>query len=154
AEKRRIPKKNEYIKVEPQKIDVLKNLTRLKISREQLIDIAILIGTDFNKGIKGVGAKTALRLILKYKNLDSVIKEKSFEFEESEEKLEEIKNFFLHPEITDDYKIEFKKPNVNAINRLLIDEHEFSPARVEKLLKRLEKGFAKRQQTKIEKWFK
>ncbi|MFX1296625.1 MAG: flap structure-specific endonuclease, partial [Promethearchaeota archaeon] len=36
AEKRRIPKKNEYIKVEPQKIDVLKNLTRLKISREQL----------------------------------------------------------------------------------------------------------------------
>ncbi len=153
AEKRRIPRTKQYIKVEPELVDAIKNLQRLNISREQLIDIAILVGTDFNKGIKGVGAKTALKLIQKHKDLETVIKEKGFEFEKSEEELWEIRNFFLHPEVTEEYSLEIKKPNVDAINTLLIDEHQFNPTRVEKALKRLEKAFLKKKQMKLEKWF-
>ena len=45
-------------------------LKELEISRQQLIDVAILVGTDFNPdGVKGVGPKTALKLIKKHGNI-------------------------------------------------------------------------------------
>jgi len=154
AETRRIPKTDQKIKVEPEFIISAETFEKLNISREQLIDIAILIGTDFNKGVRGVGAKTALKLILEYKDLKTTIQEKSLQFEESEEELQEIKNFFLQPQVVEDFTIEFKNVNANAIKKLLIDEHQFDPDRVDKGLKRLEKGFSKKQQMKLEKWFK
>lgn len=154
AETRRIPKSTQKIKVEPELIISEKTFEKLNISREQLIDIAILIGTDFNKGIKGVGAKTALKLILEYGDLKTVIREKSLEFEESEEDLQEIKDFFLQPQVNEEYTIEFKSQNSDLIRKILIDEHQFDLDRVDKGMKRLEKGFSKKQQTKLEKWFK
>jgi flap endonuclease-1 len=154
AETRRIPKTDQKIKVELEFIISAETFEKLNISREQLIDIAILIGTDFNKGVRVVGAKTALKLILEYKDLKTTIQEKSLQFEESEEELQEIKNFFLQPQVVEDFTIEFKNVNANAIKKLLIDEHQFDPDRVDKGLKRLEKGFSKKQQMKLEKWFK
>lgn len=154
AETRRIPKTNQKIKVEPELIISNESFEKLGISREQLIDIAILIGTDFNNGIKGIGAKTALKLIVEYKDLKTVIKEKSLQFEESEEELQEIKNFFLQPQIVEDFTVEFKNPDVGAVHRILIEEHQFDPDRVDKGLKRLEKGLSKKSQMKLEKWFK
>lgn len=154
AETRRIPKTDQKIKVEPELIISNESLEKLNISREQIIDIAILIGTDFNKGIKKVGAKTALKLILEYKDLKTVIQEKSLQFEESEEELQEIKNFFLQPQVVEDFSVEFKNPTAGAIQKILIDDHQFDPERVDKGLKRLEKGLSKKQQMKLEKWFK
>ena len=154
AERRRLPRTNQYIRVEPELLISSEIYENLKISREQLIDIGILIGTDFNEGIKGVGAKTALKLIKNYKDLKTIIKEKSYEFNRTYEELEEIKNFFLNPDIIEDYKIEFKRPNPNLIRKILIDEFEFGQERVEKGIKRLEKMFATKQQKSLEKWFK
>jgi flap endonuclease-1 len=154
SETRRIPKTDQKIKVEPELIISSESFEKLKISREQLIDIAILIGTDFNNGVKGIGAKTALKLIVEYKDLKTAIKEKSLQFEESEEELQEIKNFFLQPQVVEDFTVEFKSPIRNAIQKILIDEHQFDPDRVDKGLKRLEKGLSKKQQMKLEKWFK
>jgi flap endonuclease-1 len=154
SETRRIPKSNQKIKVEPELIISEETFEKLNITREQLIDIAILIGTDFNKGIKGVGAKTALKLILEYKDLTTAIREKSLEFEATEQELQEIKDFFLQPQLNEEYTIEFKNINSNLIKEILIDEHQFDPDRVDKAMKRLEKGLSKKQQTKLEKWFK
>ena len=154
SESRRIPKSTQKIKVEPELIISEETFEKLNISREQLIDIAILIGTDFNKGVKGVGAKTALKLISEYKDLKTAIREKSLEFEASEEELQEIKNFFLQPGVTEEYTVEFKSINPNLIRKLLIDEHQFDSDRVDKGMKRLEKGLSKKQQTKLEKWLK
>lgn len=153
AEKRKLPRTNQYIKVEPELINSSENLQNLNISRAQLIDLAMLIGTDFNEGIKGVGAKTALKLILEYQTLKNVIKEKSFEFEISEEEIEQIQNFFLNPDVTENYIIEFKKTNETIVKKILIEEHQFDMTRVETGLKRLEKGLAIKKQTKLEKWF-
>jgi flap endonuclease-1 len=153
AEKRRIPRTNQYIKVEPELINTVDNLERLKITREQLIDIGILVGTDFNDGVKGVGAKTALKLVLKYGDLETILEEKSYEIENTIEELQQIRNFFLQPEIIEDYDIQYTKVNVSSIKNILVEEHEFSLQRVEKALKRLEKQLAKKGQTKLEKWF-
>ena len=44
-------------------LELEKVLEELNLSREQLIDVALMVGTDFNEGIHGIGAKTGLKLI-------------------------------------------------------------------------------------------
>jgi len=153
SERRRIPRTNEYIKVEPELVDTFKNLQRLNITREQLIDIALLVGTDFNAGIKGIGAKTALKLVLKYGNFEAIVEGESLEFERSMEELQQIKNFFLQPEVLDEYNIKSTKVDSYSIKKILVEEHQFSIDRIEKAIKRLVKESAKKQQTNLEKWF-
>ncbi len=154
SERRRIPRTNQYIRVEPELLISSEIYQNLGISREQLIELGILVGTDFNEGIKGVGAKTALKLIQKYKDLKTIIKEKSYEFNRTLEDLEEIKQFFQNPPIENDYKIKFNRPNTKLIKSIMIDEYQFSQERVEKGLKRLEKVYATKQQRNLDKWFK
>ena len=54
-------------------ITLEETLNNLNITREQLIDIALLVGTDFNEGVYGIGAKRGLKLIQKY-NIGKSIK--------------------------------------------------------------------------------
>ena len=54
-------------------MELEKILANLDLTRNQLIDIAILVGTDFNEGIKGIGAKTGLKLI-KNDSLENILK--------------------------------------------------------------------------------
>jgi flap endonuclease-1 len=62
--RRKLPRKKVYIEVIPEVIDLERVLKELSITHEQLIDIGILVGTDFNPdGVKGVGVKTGLKLI-------------------------------------------------------------------------------------------
>ena len=46
------------ITVNPERLILADVLDGLKLTREQLIEIGILIGTDFNPGVEGIGAKT------------------------------------------------------------------------------------------------
>lgn len=77
--KRKVPRKNIYREVKPEIIELNTVLSALGITREQLIDIGILIGTDFNEGIKNVGPKKALKYIKTYGNLENVMKEMKIE---------------------------------------------------------------------------
>ncbi|OYT43038.1 MAG: flap endonuclease-1 [Candidatus Aenigmarchaeota archaeon ex4484_56] len=106
-------------------------LERLNLSREQLILIGLLIGTDYNQGIKGIGPKKALKLVNKYNTIDKINKYCDFKIPET------IYNFFLNPPVFEDYRIEFKKPDIEKIKKLLCDEHDFSEERVEKYLEKL-----------------
>lgn len=42
------------------------------IKKERLIDACIIIGTDYNSNIKGIGPKTALKIIKKHDKLEKV----------------------------------------------------------------------------------
>ncbi|MEM3824316.1 MAG: flap endonuclease-1, partial [Candidatus Bathyarchaeia archaeon] len=69
--RRKLPGKNVYIEVEPEVIELEQVLKECGITHEQLIDVGILVGTDFNpEGIKGLGPKTALKLIKEYGSLE------------------------------------------------------------------------------------
>src|SRR5881296_4619642 len=54
----------------PEVLDLDENLHALGLTREQLIDVALLIGTDFNGGVKGIGPKTAVKRIREWNSLD------------------------------------------------------------------------------------
>lgn len=109
-------------------------LNELDITREELIDMGILIGTDFSQGLKGVGAKTALKLA-KNGQLNEKLKELQ---EESNHNLEEVKEIFLNHDVNTDYKIKWNNPDKDKLIEFLCFEHGFSKDRVSKASDKLE----------------
>jgi flap endonuclease-1 len=151
--RRKLPRKNVYIDVVPELFILDRVLKECEITYEQLIDVGILIGTDFNPdGIKGLGPKTALKLIKEHETLENAVPHiKNAEFPHPPEKIREI---FLHPEVRDDYTLEWKEPNVDGIVDFLVREKDFSEARVRKALEKMQEGAKKlKGKTTLEKWF-
>ncbi|MEM4472940.1 MAG: flap endonuclease-1 [Archaeoglobaceae archaeon] len=144
--KRKLPGKNVYVDVNPEIIVLADNLKKLGISREQLIDIAILIGTDYNEGVKGIGVKKAYQYIKTYGDIFKVLKVLKVEIEN----LEEIRKFFMNPKVTEDYRIEFREVDREKVIEMLCEEHDFSRERVEKALEKLK---FKPSQFTLERWF-
>jgi flap endonuclease-1 len=132
---RRTPRSKSAKTIPLELIDLKKNLNQLGITREQLIDIAILIGTDYNTKVKGVGPKTALKLILKHGTLEKIEKAKNTKFDFP---YPEIRELFLNPPKMQVKKPILSSPNIDELHRILCTEHDFSIARVERGLERLE----------------
>lgn len=146
--KRKLPKKNVYVDVEPETIHLKEELLRLGISQKQLVDIGILCGTDFNPGLARVGPKTALSLIRKKGSLEAVLQERG----EWIESFEEIREIFLSPNVTDEYEVRMKRPSVEEIVRFLVDERDFERERVVKSSQRLVEVYLRGQST-LDRWF-
>lgn len=146
--KRKLPGKSVFVEVKPELIELEKGLKALGISREQLVDIALLVGTDYNDGIKGIGPKKALKLIKKHGRIEKALSELNMEIKN----LAEIKNLFLDPAVTQEYDIRWKKPDSKAIMKFLCEYHDFAEARVSKAVERLIEASDEGQKT-LDKWF-
>jgi flap endonuclease-1 len=112
----------------PERILLSEVLPGLEISREDLIRVALLVGTDFNPGIRGVGAKTAIRMV-RNGEFEHVMSEKQPGVD-----WEEIFRFFETPPVTNDYVLTWRPPDREGILRMLCDGFDFSPERVENAL--------------------
>ena len=148
--RRKLPNRNTYIEIEPEIIEYKKNLEALGITREQLIDVGILIGTDFNPdGFERVGPKTAIKMTKEYGKLEDVT-----QIQEQLEVIDynAIRKIFLEPEVAKVDKIEFGEVKYNDIISYLSNERSFSRDRVNSSLNRLKKSLEKKSQT-LEKWF-
>ncbi len=148
--KRKVPRKNIYVEVKPEIIELEKALKELKISREQLIEMGILIGTDFNEGVKGIGPKKSYAHI-KEKPLKEWIKEGKFEFEVD---VNTLKNIFLKPEISKKYSLEWKPYNQEKLVEILHEKHDFSRERIENALEKLEKSRGAKDQKSLQEFFR
>jgi flap endonuclease-1 len=146
--KRKLPKKNVYVEVEPEVIILQEELERLGISRKQLVEIAILCGTDYNAGLFRVGPKTAYKLIREEGDLESVLARQ----EEKIENFKKIREFFLDPPVTEEYAVKISKPRVEEIVSFLAGERDFDPERVEKTALRLDEVYRSGQST-LDRWF-
>jgi len=151
--RRKLPRKNVYIEVVPEIVELQKVLETLGITYEQLVDIGILVGTDFNpQGVKGLGPKTALKLIKEHGSLENLLPHlENAEFPVEPRKIKEI---FLNPKVTDNYKIEWKQPDIEAVIAFICRERDFSEDRVRKAVEKMLKGIKERKEkTTLEKWF-
>jgi flap endonuclease-1 len=128
--RRKLPRQRQWVNIEPESIHLDRVLNALGISREQLIDIGILVGTDFNYGIKGVGPKTALRLIREFGNLEAVMDAKGYDIPY----YLEIRELFMKPEVTDNYEINWGIVDDVEIKRFLCGKFDFSETGVEKAI--------------------
>jgi flap endonuclease-1 len=128
-----LPSKGAFRAITPELIDAAALLQHYAITREQLIDIAILIGTDFNEGVKGIGPKKALKLVTEFGSIERTPSEVRAALGAG---VEEIRQIFLNPDVTDRYDIEFRQPDFDGIIKFLCEEREFSRERVEAALDR------------------
>jgi flap endonuclease-1 len=116
--------------VKAQKINLQEMLDTHDLSREQLVDLAIMIGTDFHPGLKGIGPKTGIKLICEEKG------------KEVPERLDEIREIFLnHP--ASEVAVEALKPgevDVKGLTHFLQEEREFSQRRMDAAFDALRKG--------------
>jgi len=151
--RRKLPRKNVYVEVTPEVIDLEKALKELSITHEQLIDIGILVGTDFNPdGVKGVGVKTGLKLMKKHGSLESALQElEQASFPAEPRRIREI---FLHPRVTGNYRVFWREPKTEEAVDFLSGEKDFSKDRVTKALEKAMTGSKKAStRTTLERWF-
>jgi flap endonuclease-1 len=148
--RRKIPNRNTYIEIEPEIIDLQKVLSELGLTREQLVDLGILIGTDFNPdGFDRIGPKTALKLIKEHGRLEEIpqIQEKLSQID-----YRQIRQIFLDPKVAKVSELKFGSINQQEMIRYLSEERSFSRERIESSLSRLQKSKERRSQT-LEQWF-
>jgi len=112
----------------------------------------LLLGTDYNPGgVKGVGPKKALKLIKELPNLEALARAVEWSFPV---KPEDIAKLFLEPEVTRDYRLEWRRPDRERVIEFLCGEHQFSRERVGTALERLEKAYESLfKQSTLESWF-
>lgn len=135
--KRKLPSRNIYVEIKPELVDLNDTLDALRINQKQLVWIGILLGTDFNDGIKGVGPKTALKIVKNAKSIDDVVKAVKGREEDFEVDVKEVIELFEKPEVAEigkgDVEAGLKlKPNKEKILKFMCDEHEFSHDRIGK----------------------
>ena len=148
--RRKIPNRNTYIEIEPEIIETKKTLESLQVTKEQLVDIGILIGTDFNPdGFERIGPKTALKMIKQYSRLENIpqIQEQLQSIE-----YEQIRKIFLEPVVADVKEIVFEEVNFEGLTHYLVKERSFSEERVQSSLNRLKKALEKKSQN-LDQWF-
>lgn len=148
SQKRRVA--GVQVKVFPELIDLKENLKLLDIDQKKLIILAIMVGTDFNsQGIKGIGPKKALKIVRQRHDYDKIFEELQADFD-----WKEIYSVFEDMPTTDNYKLEWHEVDEEKIRNLLVDRHDFSLERVEKIFDTISDNKSKHKgQTGLDKWF-
>ncbi|MBU5688529.1 MAG: flap endonuclease-1 [Candidatus Aenigmarchaeota archaeon] len=150
--KRKMPRQEKWIDINPELIELENVLKELGITREQLIMIGMLVGTDYNpEGIAGFGPKKALKMVQEKRTLKNLLE--SIEWR-SENDPHEIYNFFLNPKVDDNYEIKFGEIDKEMIKKIMVDEHDFSEDRIESNLNKLLEAKKKGTQSSLAGWFK
>jgi flap endonuclease-1 len=151
--------KDTTVSLDIEYISLSKLLLNLGISREQLIDMGILIGTDFFPGIKGIGQHKALELIKKHDSLENML-ENNIEVSGNPlmldmELVQRVKDIFLNPSVNSNYsKIEWKKVDYDKLEELLVEKHNFSKNRIDGALKKLKDIDSAKKQISLDSFFK
>lgn len=150
--KRKVPNRSAYIDL-PIEIFYLEDiLNQTRLTNEQLVDVGILIGTDYNiGGIPGIGPKTALKLIQKYSKLENI---DQLHEPLSDVHYEEIRELFLKPKVANvtSNDIKFEPVDYDKLVEFLCTEKNFSSDRVNSALQKVQNSDKNKNQS-LEKWF-
>src|SRR5205809_4686976 len=130
--RRKLPRKEVYVEVHPEEISLEATLSNLGITREQLVDMGLLIGTDFNDGVRVIGPKKALALIKKHGTLEGALAELGVDIESKDE----VRKIFLFPNVLDRVEIAFRDPEPDRVRQMLCDEFDFSVERINAALEK------------------
>ena len=139
-----LPSKGRARRLEPELIELEALLAELGISRTQLIDLSILVGTDFNEGVKGVGPKTALKLMRRHGSIEELPEETLAKVPDTYHAIREI---YLRPEVTETYSLETRGLDEEGLVGFLCGERGFSRGRVETLVNRMRAAGSQRSLT-------
>jgi flap endonuclease-1 len=143
-----------YDIINPDLIDLNENLRHLDIDQEQLIALAMLIGTDYNSGgIKGIGPKTALKLVRQHgDNFNKLFNEVKwggfFDFSWNE-----VFDLIKNMPVNESYELNWDCVDEDKIKKILVDKHDFSEERVNSQIEGLLKANEKKGQKGLGEFF-
>jgi len=130
----------------PELMELQPTLANHEISYEQLVDVAMLCGTDFNEGISGIGPKTGIKLIKEHGDLFAVLEARG----EHIEFADRIRELFFDPPVTDDYDVDRSiEPDLDAARAYVTEEWDVDAAEVERGFERIESSVV---QTGLDRW--
>lgn len=142
-----------YEEVLPQLVELERCLQSLGITHDQLIVLALLVGTDYNPGgVKGIGPQKALRLVKEHKKFDDVF-EAAHWSEHCDVEWRVLFDMFKTMPVTDGYGLAWRAPDVERLNALLVDGHGFSPERIARSVAGLAKEHKARSQKGLGSFF-
>ena len=144
-----LPSKGISRPLKPELIELSSLLGHHVITREQLIDLAILVGTDFNEGVPGIGSKTALKLVKGHGSLESLPENLRQELPSN---LESLRNIFLHPNVKLDYSTYQRSMDEEGLFNFLCGERGFSRERVEIAVERMKRLSKRRPEIGLGRW--
>ena len=113
--------------ITPELIDLQRMLDALELTRAQLIDLGLLVGTDFHPGINGIGPKKALALVRRHgaiEHMPSTVRD-AFDAD-----LNRLRQIYLEPDVHDDYRVDVGQCDVDGVVHFLCDQHAFGRDRV------------------------
>jgi len=124
-----LPSQGAFRPIVPETLELARLLDAWRIDREGLVDLALLVGTDFNEGVHGIGPKKALKLVQqhgRFEHMPAAIRDALGD----PAILNEVRRIYLTPDVTDAFDVEPFEPDLPGIVRFLCDEREFSRDRV------------------------
>jgi flap endonuclease-1 len=132
--KRKLPGRKEYIEVTPELIELHEVLENLGLTRNQLILVGLLIGTDYHRGIRGIGPKKALKLVQENRTLKKIMAKVDFS---GDVDIGQAYEFFLAPPHREDVSLKCRRADRKRLLEFLVDRHDFLADRMEKAVARL-----------------
>ena len=133
-------------KGDPELMDLERTLADHDVTYEQLVDVAMLCGTDFNEGVRGIGPKTAMKAVKEHGDLFAVLSDRGADMAHADR----IRELFLDPPVTDDYELDTAiSPDVDAARAYVVDEWEVDESEVARGFERIEERFT---QTGLDDW--
>lgn len=136
------------ITITPEVISLADTLHSLGITQQQLLHLAILVGTDFNpQGVKGIGPKTALKLVKQFPKAKELFSQVKADFD-----WKEIAATFNHMPVQKEVKLQWSQPDTKKIQRILL-EHDFNEERVSAMVEKLENHVQHQSQSALQEWF-
>lgn len=157
--RRKLPGKQVWVDTTPERIELAEALRALELDRAGLVDVALLVGTDFHPGIKGIGPKKAVQLVKANGGLEPILERLATDPDSAGSAVERaileqhealmdrdaIRQIFLRPEHVDVPELTLSRPDGDTVRQLMVDEMGFDKARVDQAVKRF--GDARGQQS-------
>jgi flap endonuclease-1 len=117
---------------DPERITLERRLAEHEITRQQLVDAAILIGTDYNDGVHGVGPVRGLDLVREHGDLQAAAQAREAELPRAEA----VRELFLDPTVAEQPPPGASAPDPPAA-RSQLARHGLAKSRAKRLVQGL-----------------
>lgn len=146
-----------FVEVKPEMIVLDDLLFELGINQDQLICLAVLVGTDYNpKGVFRIGQKKALAIVKEFITPEEIFAsvQDKIDLMDEEDRFDwkEIFALFRAPKVSDP-EIEFPRIDIDKIKEILVGRHGFSEERIDRQIERLGVIVKAGNQKSLDKWF-
>ncbi|MEE8232808.1 MAG: flap endonuclease-1 [Thermoplasmata archaeon] len=129
-----LPSRRTSRPLEPELLEAESVLRNLGLTRAQLVDLALLVGTDYNPGVYGIGPKTALQLLREHGRIEDLPEDIRVQLPSD---FDVLRDLFLQPPVEETYEIRQGPVDPEGVLAFLCEEKDFARERVTQVLDRL-----------------